>query len=257
MRIFFYSVQSEWMKKRRSAAAWLTICGGFLIPIILLVARIDDYDLLVASNAEQHCWEILYNKAWQFMGLFLLPMGVILTASLVTQLEYRNNTWKQLHTTPQSLSVIFFAKLLVILLMMLHFFILFNAGIYLAGIIPSFFFSKIPFPIESFPIGGVLRSNSRFYIACLPIIGLQYLISLQYKNFLIPIGVGLALYVSSMIALSWKYAYLLPFAYCALNFDRFKKAGALNIPIHVWELSYFTLFLIISYILYISKREKG
>jgi hypothetical protein len=184
-------------------------------------------------------------------------MGVILAASLVTQLEYRNNTWKQLHTTPQSLSIIFFAKLLVILLMMLYFFILFNAGIYLAGIIPSFLFSKIPFPIESFPIEGILKSNGKFYVACLPIIGLQYLISLQYKHFLIPIGVGLALYVTSMIALSWKYAYLLPFAYCALNFDRFKKAETAIIPIHVWELSYFALFLIIGYILYISKKEKG
>ena len=39
---------------------------------------------------------------WEFMGFFLLPIGVILTTSLVTQLEFRSNTWKQLHTTPQS-----------------------------------------------------------------------------------------------------------------------------------------------------------
>ena len=32
-------------------------------------------------------------------GVFL-PLGAILSTSLITQIEYKNNTWKQLHTLP-------------------------------------------------------------------------------------------------------------------------------------------------------------
>lgn len=54
-------------------------------------------------------------------GSFLLPMGLILATSLITQMEFRNNTWKQLHTTPQKYSTIFTAKFIVIIGLTLQF----------------------------------------------------------------------------------------------------------------------------------------
>jgi hypothetical protein len=256
---FIHSFQSEWLKKRRSAAAWLTITGGFFIPAIVLVNRFIDAELLYAENTSPHLWEAVYNKCWQFMALFLLPMGVILAASLITQLEFKNNTWKQLHTTPQRLTTIFFAKLMVILIMMLQFFILFNIGIYLVGALPSLFFRKVPYPAEAIPFTAILTANSKFFLDCLPIIALQYLISLQFKNFLVPVGAGLAMYVTSMIGISWKYGYILPYAYCALNLNFMKNKAAINAAtnIHIWALGYFIVFSVLSYFFYISKREKG
>ena len=256
---FINSFQSEWLKKKRSAAAWLTFTGGFFIPVIVLVNRFIDSSMLYAENTSPHVWETLFNRCWQFMALFLLPMGVILATSLITQLEFKNNTWKQLHTTPQRLTTIFFAKLAVIVIMMLQFFILFNIGIYLAGTVPSIFFRNAPYPGEAIPFMAVLRANSRFFLDCLPIIGLQYFISLQFRNFLVPVGAGLAMYTASMIALSWKYGYIVPYAYCALNLNFMKNKSAINpaTNIHIWATAYFVVFSILSYIFYINKKEKG
>jgi hypothetical protein len=256
MRSFVYSFQSEWLKKRRSASSWLTILGGFFIPVILLIARLVDFGTLAKVNGGDHLWEFLYSRSWQFMGLFLLPMGVILAASLVTQLEFRNNTWKQLHATPQRLTTIFLAKLVVILVMMLQFFVLFNIGIYLSGVLPALF-RGVPYPKEAYPWRAFLRGNGRYFVDCLPIIGLQYLISLQFRNFLVPIGVGVALYVASMIAIFWKYGYIIPYCYGALNFLRSNSKVDPGVNFQIWAVGYFFVFTIAGYILYMTKKGKG
>ncbi len=248
------SFQSEWLKKKRSAASWLVITGGFFIPAIVLISRLDNFSALGVANASNQLWDSLYNRCWQFMAFFFLPMGVILASSLITQLEFKNNTWKQLHTTPQSFTTIYFAKLAVIVAMMVQFFILFNIGIYLCGVIPSVF-KGVPYPRETFPFAVILNSNSRYFIDCLPIIALQYLISLQFKNFLVPVGTGLAMYVAAMFAMGWKYGYIIPYTYCALNFMSGKNPGAQNI--HAWAVGYFALLTVVGYILYITKKQKG
>jgi len=252
---FVHSFQSEWLKKRRSAAVWLVLIGGFLIPVIMLIVRFTNFDRLAVVNGSDKVWDSLYHGSWRSMGLFLLPMGVILATSLVTQLEFRNNAWKQLHTTPQSLSTIFFAKLAVILVMLMQFFILFNVGIYLVGVIPSFF-NGVPYPKQSYTPTLLLKQNYGFIIACLPIVALQYLLSLQFKNFLLPIGAGLGLLVASLIAVNWKHGYSIPYTYCSYNFLGAKVVpGGANIM--AWSLGYFVVFTGLAYFLYIKKGEKG
>ena len=179
---YLHSFQSEWIKKRRSAAAWLTVAGAFLVPVIILIARFIDGSGLATVNRSARLWESLYDRSWQFMAFFLLPMGVVLATSLITQLEFRNNAWKQVCTTPQTLTMIFLAKFSVILVMLLQFFVLFNIGIYLEGALPGLL-RDVPYPTERIPFAVLLRGNGKFLLDCLPIVALQYLLSLQFKNF--------------------------------------------------------------------------
>src|ERR1700750_870765 len=97
-----HSFQSEWLKKKRSAASWLSIIGGFLMPAIVLFSLVIDPKIAKPMFESPHYWEFVYMRCWPAMGMFLLPMGIILAGSLIVQLEFRNNTWKQIHTTPQS-----------------------------------------------------------------------------------------------------------------------------------------------------------
>ncbi len=254
---FIHSVQSEWLKKKRSAAFWLTFIGGLFIPLIIFIARIAEPEKLAAEQAEPEFWKIHFGNSWQPMAMFLLPFGIILVTSLVTQMEFKNNSWKQLHALPQSLTTVFFAKLTVILLMMLQVFVLFNIGIYLSGVLPSLFFKDVLYPAADFPFMGFLKGNTKFFIDCLPIVALQYILSLQFKNFLVPIGGGLAIYIASMISMNWKYAYLLPYTYCPLNFIGRILRGTQPMSIHLLALCYFVVFTVIGYLLFINKKEKG
>lgn len=251
----FYSFQSEWLKRRRSAASWLTLTGGLFIPAVILVARMAQHSKTLLANASQNAWDQVFNQCWQYMSIFLLPMGIALAASLITQIEYRNNGWKQLHATPQTLTCIFAAKLVVVLAMLLQFFVVFNAGVYAAGIIPAVLLSNMPFPQQPFPVSAFLHENAKFFICCLPVLGLQYLLSMHIKNFIIPIGIGFGMLVASLIGVGWEYGYIFPYTYCSLQFLVNDNRIDPDVNIQLWSIGYFVLFTAINYVLYRYRNE--
>jgi len=253
---FLLSFNSEWQKKKRSLSSWLVVIGAIFTPFIILVYRILNSSKLAIINSSPTFWEDLWRSSWESMSIFLLPLGVILASSLITQLEFKNNTWKQLHTTPQSLTTIFFSKLSVITAMILQCLVLFAVAVYLSGILPGLL-TGAPLPAEPLPYQLFATQTIEYFIDCLPIIALQYLISLQFKNFLVPVGAGIALWILSIAVLNWQYGYVVPYTYCSLSY--MKNVGKLknDINIHLWALGYFIVLSILSYVLYINKKEKG
>jgi lantibiotic transport system permease protein len=255
---FLYSLQSEWIKTKKTAAAWLVVIGAFFIPLIIVAIRYVKSEGLAAMYKSPQFWQGHFFQNWQTMAFLLLPMGVILSTSLITQIEYRNNTWKQLHSTPQFFSTIFFAKLTVILLMMLQFFILFNIGIFLSGITPLLFSKKAVYPAQPFPFEFFLKTNAKFFIGCLPIVAMQYLLSLRFKNFMLPLGTGLVLLIASTFAIQWKYGYTLPYTYTGYTYLQTGASQTIRLPVNIqWlSLAVFVLFTATGYLLYITKKDK-
>lgn len=247
---FINSIQSEWIKTRRSSASWLCIFGGFFIPIIYTIASL--YEGITLDQNPLGAWQSHFMKLWQIMSGFLLPMGVILASSLITQLEYKNNTWKQLITTPQSLTQIYFSKLSVILLMTLKFFVFFNIGILLSGIIPSLIIDH-HLPQADFPIQVFLKQNGLFFITILPIIAIQYLISLQFKNFMVPIGFGILMLIGTLIGNQWEHIYISPYSFSFLKVF----PVPLTFNLYNYAIIEFVLIMVISYYLFLNKKEKG
>jgi hypothetical protein len=257
---FINSFQSEWLKKKRSLASWLVVAGAFFTPAIILLSRIKNADKLSALYAADDFWQKLWNQTWESMAVFLLPIGIILAAGLITQIEYKNNSWKQLHTTPQRFTTIFFAKFLVIFVMLVEVFVLFNVGIYLSAVVPSMLFSSVPYPSAPIPYMDFLRANIRFFLDCLPVLALQYLISLQFKNFLVPVGAGFALWFSGIGMLAWEYSYILPYNHATIDFLISSAQFKREIPpvnIQLLAVVYFVVIMAASFVLYVTKKEKG
>lgn len=255
---FIYSLQSEWLKTKRSAASWLCIIGGFFIPTIYLLVFLVKSRTIAGADAMGNVWEMHFISMMQNMKAFLLPMGVIMASSLITQMEFKNNTWKQLHTTPQGLPTIFLAKFSVIAIMTVKFFVFFTIGVIVSGVIPCLIVDG-KLPDDSFPILFFVKENIKVFILCLPIMAIQYLISLRFKNFLVPVGIGLVGLIGSMIGSIWEYIYISPYSYVFLdhirNVDFFK--GKININLYQGASIYFVLLMIISYLLFYYKKEKG
>lgn len=257
---FANNFQSEWLKKRRSLASWLVFVGAFFTPSIIILARLFNHASVKKLYLDEKFWEHAWNNAWESMAIFLLPLGIILSASLLTQLEYKNNTWKQLHTLPTSFTIIFFSKLLVMVLMIVQFLLLFNLGIYFSVLIPYLLISDVPYPTTNIPHLFFFKENALFFIDCLPIIAAQYLLSLLYKNFLVPVGIGFIIWVGSLASLSWKFGYLIPYTYCSFNYLKgttVSKAVLPTVNFHYHAFGYFILFTIMGYILYLNKKDKG
>lgn len=254
---FIYCFKSEWLKKKRSLASWLVVTGAFLTPFVICVSKLVRYERVAKANAAPDFWMGLWKSSWESMSIFLLPLGTILAASLITQLEYRNNTWKQLHTTPQKYTTLFFAKLAVIVIMLLQFFVLFNIGIWLSAAIPSFLIADAKYPPATIPWLFFAKENFRYVVETLPIIGLQYLVSLRFKNFLVPVGAGIALWIVSIAVLPWKWGWLFPYTYGPYHYLETSGKVVLKRPMDVYSMIYFGLFVITGYVMYVSRKEKG
>lgn len=256
---FINSFQSEWLKKKRSLASWLVLVGAFFTPSIVLLVRLKNYQALPKIYAAEDFWMKIWFTTWESMTILLLPVGIILATALIVQLEYKNNAWKQLHTTPQRFPTIFFAKLAVILVMMIELFALFNLGMYLSGIIPSLLFASVPLPSAPFPFREFLAGNINFFIECLPILALQYLLSLRFKNFLVPVGIGFVIWVLGIGMTSWEYSYIFPYNQGVIDFLISSRNLEREISVNLQMLAtiYFAVFTIIGYVLYVTKNEKG
>ena len=260
MMTFIHTFESEWLKTKRSLAFWMVVIGGFFTPSIIIVARLVRYAQVPALYATEDFWILLWKNSWESVAIFFLPLGAILSTSLIAQIEYKNNTWKQLHTLPLSYTTIFFAKLAVIVVLMLQFFVLFNIGIYLSAVVPYLLIGGTPYPSQPLPYQHFLLQNFLYFVDTLPIVALQYLIALRFKNFLVPVGLGFVFWVGSLAALTWQYGYVIPYTYPMYNYLASgvqTKAILPTINIHWLAIGYFVLITVVSYVMYLTRKEKG
>lgn len=254
---FSHSFQSEWIKKRNTASSWMILIAALFMPILVLTIRSVSFESAKQEVVSPHFWQIIHYRNWVAMGMFLLPLTVILFTSLVASIEFRNNTWKLVHTLPQYFSTVFFSKLAVVIVMLIQLLFLFNIGIYLSAIVPSLIFKDVSFPSESFPWKSYLTSSFFFFLDCLPVVALQYLLSLHFKNFLVSIGIGFGLLIISLLALNWKYGYLVPYIYLPLSFKENQNYVDSQVNRHSCAIIYFVILTASSYLFYIFKKDKA
>ncbi|HEX6160722.1 MAG TPA: ABC transporter permease [Thermoanaerobaculia bacterium] len=257
---FVHAFHSEWLKRKRSFASAMVLGGSLFTPAIVFVVRMIHHDTLPRLYAGSAFWPELWRACWESMAVFFLPLGAILATSLITQIELRGNAWKQLHTLPLSVPVIFLAKLSVIVVMLIQFLLLFNLAIYASGVLPSILVPGVPHPRGSFAALPLLRENALYFLACLPIVGAQYLMALRAHNILIPIGIGFMAWVGALAAVSSKAAVWWPYGYTIIHYLRGTPKGAhfaAHGGMHWLALGFFVLLTAGSYVLFVTRREKG
>lgn len=261
MRVpFWRSVQSEWLKGRRSLASWLVVGGAMLMPAVLLIVRLRQRSTLRALYRGEVFWEELWNQAWESLAVFVLPMGAIVLTSLVAQVEHRYQGWKQVRATPQSDRAIFSAKLLVVLAMLAQSFVLLNVGLWLVGVVPPLVFRELAFPAEAFPAAAFAARSLELYVDALPAVALQYLLALRSRNVLVPVGVGLGLWIVATTALAWRFNFLFPHGYAAMDYlteTGGRVSRALPAPLAVVALAAFGAITVAAYALFARSRERG
>lgn len=255
---FIISTQAELLKTRRTASFWLSIVGAAFIPAILSIALFTDSD--AEKNLAKEPWVIFLSMGWQILTVFLLPVYIILVSTLVTQIEFRNNTWKQVFASPQPVANIFFAKFLAIHVMIIFCYLLFNVLMITSAVLANLFIPGYNFLSQSIDWEKLLRLNVRTYISVLGISAIQYWLSLRFKNFIVPVGIGLALVVCSIVAMNyqWQHIHKYPYAFPSLSFDAIHNPGKAPSYNHeLYSAGYFVFFLIVGFIDMKLRKEKG
>lgn len=256
---FAIATSTELLKTKRSASFWLSIAGAAVIPGIFFLVYVFNPDEVI-GEMQKEPWQLHFYRAWQFMSAFLFPMFVILVCTLIPQIEFKNNTWKQVFAAPQSYGNIYFSKFLTIQILILFFYILFNVFMLLSGVIANFIHSGYAFLNNPVDWENLMKLNTKTYISVLGISAIQYWMALRFKNFVAPTGIGLALLVSSIIAagFGWKHVFKLPFSHPILTLKYMDIPNRPFLENHeINSIIYLVVFLLIGFVDMRFRKEKG
>ena len=256
--MFAHAVRSEWLKQKRSLTFWLVIGSAFFVPSVIFLSRFRRIDTLPQIYQAPRFWDSLWVYSWESMALMILPLAIMLAVTLVTQIEYRNNTWKQVHATPQPLATIFLSKAAVILWLVAQLVLWFTAAIYLTGIVPALLFSHVDAP-SGFPLVRFLKRDFQFFVDVLPIVAFQYLLAMRFRTFLAPLGIGMVIWILSIATIGWKYNYLVPYSYAGLDYlmVEYRRPQTMAFSPRPIAAACFLVFTTAGYVLYVARKDKG
>jgi hypothetical protein len=255
------STQTEILKTKRSAAFWLSIIAALFLPTLFSIGySVESESIIKQISKKGNAWNFHLENAWQVANAFLVPMFIILICSLIPQIEYKNNTWKQVYASPQPLANVFFSKFISIHMLIFFFFVLFNLFLISFAIIINLFNSKFQFLDHSIDWQILGRLCLKTYVSILGISAIQYWLSFRIKNFIAPVGIGLALIITSIILseFGWKHIYKFPFAHPILTLRFLDEPNRPLLENHeLNSIGYCVFFLFLGYLDLKFRKERG
>jgi lantibiotic transport system permease protein len=212
------SLRSELLKTKRTASFYFTLIGAAVIPFTFLLNVLLDG----IEETRKDPLNAIFKLGAEMNGLVIFPIFVVLVCTLMPQIEYRNNTWKQVLTSPQTKANVFLAKFLNI-----HFLILLfltaNLLFMLVAIVAAHFIDPT-LDLLSQPLNKyrVLTNMGNAYLTTLGICAIQFWLGLRFRNFIVPIAVGLALWLTgTLMALEYhsSFADYFPYSFHIFSID--------------------------------------
>ncbi len=213
MKGFLLSLQSEFYKSRKTLGFWSAV----LLPLLLTsLISIGFYfkSAKLAAYPGKVLWAQFSGISLGMMGTLLLPIFIIFIAYSVNSVEHKSDTWKTLFTLPIPKWSIYSAKFFYaffLILLCLMLFVTFTIGFgNLLGLLkPELKFLDAHIEKELFDI------YIKLFLGSLAILALQFVMSLIWKDFLKPMGIGFVGTIVGAILVTnvrWEYAYAFPYA---------------------------------------------
>ncbi len=203
---------------------WSAVLLPLLLCLLLFVGFFSKSDKL-ANLPGIMLWLNFTAPILGLMGSLLLPMLIVFIAYSVNSIEHKADTWKTLFSLPiAKLSVYaakyFYAFFLIFLCLVL--FVLFTIGFgnFLEVLKPELKFSEY----------SVIKILSELYfklfLSSLGILSIQFLLSLLFRDFLKPMGIGFICTITGVIlaANNWAYAFLFPYSHPTLAIKALSQA---------------------------------
>lgn len=254
MASFVINTKAEILKCRKTAAYWLTLLAGMFVPLvsgIMLVGKQDHFIKRLGDDT----WRNYMTMNWQPAAAFFLPMYVILVTSLVVQVEYRNNAWKQVYASPRSYADVFFSKFLVVHMLVLGSLFFFNLSMVLTASVANLVNGGYKFFRTALPLKEMFMVTGKMYVAVLAMTAIQYWISMRLKNYVAPVGIGLALLVTALMIMSWERIAIFPYAYTALTY--FAELNKGNMSHQYYSFVWFVVVVLLGFLDTVKRKERG
>ena len=246
------SLRFEILKTKRTAAIYLAFITGTLGLVISMLDLIFDG---VPPDSKAIIFDELMTDKFQITTFLMFPLFIILSCTLLPQIEYKNNTWKQVFASPQPKWMIFVSKFLNVQLLIVIFLFTDLLMMFLGAVILHFVEPTLDVLNQPVDVKEIFRIRLIAYVALLAICALQFWLGLRVKNFVTPIGIGIALWITGTILvteLKADFSEYFPYSYHAIpNFTNTKSE---NNNYSWYSLGYAVLFLVLGFLDFRNNR---
>lgn len=249
------SLRSEVLKSKRTAAFYFTLIGAAVIPFILLFTIIS-HGLPEEEKTGKDPINAMFNLSSGMTGLALFPLFIVLTCTLLPQIEFKNSTWKQVLTSPQKKEDVFVAKFLNIHLLMILFLLASHLFIWVVVIASHFILPQFNILNHSFDAKKVLEDNAHTYLSGVGICAIQFWIGLRSRNFIVPVAIGIALWLLGTLLVLEYHSSASPYFPYSFPAIRFSSVFSPRLNQVEWtSLGYSFVFVIIGLIDFKRRRK--
>lgn len=246
------SLRSEIVKTRGTAPLYFTLGAAAFAPFMSMLDII--LDGVSAEHKHDIFNEMLITK-FQMTGLVALPIFLILVCTLLPQVEFKNNTWKQVLTSPQTKANVFAAKFINVQLLILVFLI---TNLLLMVLCAGILHLMDPaLHVFNQPLNGynVLMARLNTYLGLLAICCIQFWLGIKFKNFIIPIAFGIACWFAGTILVMQSFELAAYFPYSFHAYGKFPDYDPTNNTVGWTSLVYAIVFLIIGFLDFRKRRQ--
>ena len=247
------SLKPEILKTKRTASYYLTFIAAAFTPFMSML------DLFIGEGASADQKKTLFNQlfvdGFQMTSVVALPMFIILICTLLPQIEYKSNAWKQILASPQTKVNIFLAKfinvqLLIMALLLINLLITFVCAVFLHFKEPSIHLLNQPLNWHD-----ILMTRVNCYIALLALCCIQFWLGLKFKNFIIPIASGISFwFAGTLLVMPIKSSFAPYFPYSFHVFVSFKDFKPKVNSILWTSVGYAALALLIGFLDFRKKQ---
>ena len=150
------------------------------------------------------------------MIMILNLFGIVVAACMVYSMEFKGSAIKKMHMLPMSVPGMYLCKFLILTVMLFVAVALENLALMKIGM--------SDLPQGTFEMGTLLRFTAYSFITSMPVLSFMVLISSRFENMWVPLGVGVAGFLSGMALASSAAAFLMVHPFLVM----FKPAVAMS-----------------------------
>lgn len=239
------SLKSEFIKSKRTASLYLTLITAAIVPgIILLEVAFDG----ISKEHSKDTFNALFHEGFKNNSFVIFPMFVILLCTLLPQIEFKNNTWKQVLASPQTKLSVFAAKFINIHLLIVLFLVAHNIFMLIAAVAMHFLAPALNILNQPLNVHNIFTNNINTYVTLLAIGAIQFWFGLRFRNFIFPIAVGFAMwFMGAIMELEYHWSLGKYFPYSFHMFSIFENRKPQLPTVQVTSFIYATVFLVLGF----------
>ncbi|MGN6711596.1 ABC transporter permease [Anaerocolumna jejuensis] len=124
------------------------------------------------------------------MIMILNLFGIVVAACMIYNMEFKGTAVKKIYMLPISVPGMYFSKFLILTVMLLAAVALQNLALMQIGI--------TELPQGTFEMGTLIAFAGYSFITSMPVLSFMLLVSSRFENMWVPLGIGVAGFLSSM-----------------------------------------------------------